>query len=354
MKKGKWNRKKNLTVLLIVLTVAFVALSAADIWLMLRRGSGSEAETEVAAVRQDFTDGEEEATPDSGETVEEADAATPASAVTETPIPTEESESTAEEENVEGLVTLNGQIQEYLAGCTGTWSVYVCDLNNHVYTSVNNQQQRAASLIKLYIMGAVMEKIEAGELEETEEIDTLLCNMITVSDNESSNELVRRLSPDGTHENGMPVVNDFAQRYGYTLTSQGRDLQDVRVAPAEGENYTCVEDCGNFLESVYRGTCVSQEASAKMMQWLRDQTRTWKIPAGLPDGVTSANKTGELATVEDDCAIIFGSDGGISDYILCIMNDDIDSSDTARSQIVVISSMVYAYFQELAGGVEAA
>ena len=40
--------------------------------------------------------------------------------------------------------------------------------------------------------------------------------MITVSHNESSNELVRLLSPTGdNHEDGMKVVNQYAEKYGF-------------------------------------------------------------------------------------------------------------------------------------------
>ena len=128
--------------------------------------------------------------------------------------------------------------------------------------------------------------------------------MITVSDNESANELVRLLSPDGRdHAAGMEVVNAFAKAYGYEDTSQGRDLKDVRDTPPPGENYTSVKDCGLFLKRVYEGTCISPEASAKILELLKQQTRTWKIPAGVPEGVVTANKTGELSDTENDVCI---------------------------------------------------
>lgn len=244
----------------------------------------------------------------------------------------------------EGMTDLKGELESFLAGCEGDWSVYVRNLADETYLEINSHAVKAASLIKLYIMGAVLEQIEAGTLQEDEQIRQLLRDMITVSDNESSNELVRRLSPDGTsHEEGMKVVNAFAQEGGYYDTSQGRDLRDYREVPAEGENYTSVRDCGLLLERVYSGTCVSAQASARMLELLKQQTRTWKIPAGVPEGVVTANKTGELSDTENDAAIVYGPGG---DYILCVTSTGLADAGTAQQNIVTISGMVYAYLNQ--------
>ena len=241
----------------------------------------------------------------------------------------------------EGLEDLKEQLESVLARYEGDWAIYVSDLTDGEYMELNNHAVKAASLIKLYIMGAVMEQIEAGNLEEDAQIDQLLQDMITVSDNESANELVRRLSPDGTdYEAGMQVVNAFAQAHGYGDTSQGRDLRDYREVPAEGENYTSVRDCGLFLERIYHGDCVSAQASAKMLELLKQQTRTWKIPAGVPEGVVTANKTGELSDTENDVAIVYAPGG---DYILCVTATELTDAGTAQQNIAAISSVVYQY-----------
>lgn len=241
----------------------------------------------------------------------------------------------------EGLDDLKIQLDSMISGYEGDWSVYAADLSSGEYMTINSHAVKAASLIKLYIMGSVLEQIEAGNLIEDENISRLLSDMITVSDNESSNELVRLLSPDGTdHAAGMEVVNAFAKSYGYTDTSQGRDLQDVRETPPPGENYTSVKDCGLFLKRIYDGGCISPEASARMLELLEQQTRTWKIPAGVPDGVATANKTGELSDTENDAAIVF-SPGG--DYILCVTSTGLSDTSAAQANIVSLSSAVYQY-----------
>lgn len=254
----------------------------------------------------------------------------------------EEAPQTPKEEGTPALGDLKAQVEGMVAGYEGDYSVYVYNLDTDEYMEINSHPVKAASLIKLYIMGAVLEQISAGNLTGDDSLHQLLVNMITVSDNESSNELVRRLSADGTnHEEGMTVVNAFANAYGYGDTSQGRDLRDYREVPAEGENYTSVRDCALFLKRVYEGTNVSEEASAVMLDLLKQQTRTWKIPAGVPEGVVTANKTGELSDTENDVAIIY-SEG--ADYILCVTSTGLTNPGGAQANIASISSTVYQYF----------
>lgn len=257
---------------------------------------------------------------------------------------TEEMSQKTSQDAIEGMEELKVRLETMLLEYEGDWAVYVSDLRNKEYLEINSHAVKSASLIKLYIMGAVLEQVELGNLKDDKKLEKLLKKMITVSDNEASNELVRMLSPDGTnHPEGMEVVNAFAQAGGYGDTSQGRDMQDVREVPVEGENYTSVRDCGHFLENVYYGTCVSAEASEKMLDLLKKQKRTWKIPAGVPEGVVTANKTGELKDTENDAAIIY-SPGG--DYILCVTATGLTDTEAAEKNIADISAVVYQYINE--------
>ena len=101
------------------------------------------------------------------------------------------------------------------------------------------------------------------------------------------------------------------------------------------ENYTSACDCGKMLEEVLKGEYVSEEASERILEALRDQQRTSKIPAGVPGEVKTANKTGELDNVDNDAAIVWSPE---CTYILCIM-----SSNTGGRipEIRKLSSMVY-------------
>ena len=106
-----------------------------------------------------------------------------------------------------------------------------------------------------------------------------------------------------------------------------------------GRNMTSVKDCGTLLEKIYKRECVSKEASEEMLNLLSNQENTWKIPQGLPDGIKSANKTGETDQDQHDIAIVYGEK---TTYILCVMSENCPES-TAVTNIQNISKIVYNY-----------
>ena len=222
------------------------------------------------------------------------------------------------------------------AGAGENWSAAVVNLNTEDSCTVNNQSMQAASLIKLFIMGAVYDSYDSLTAAYGEDqIQSLLSDMITVSDNTAANTLTNYLG-DGDDAAGRGAVNEYCASNSYESTTMGRML----LAPADnGDNMTSVSDCAEFLRKVYKGELPYAE---EMMGFLKNQQRTHKIPAGLPEGVESANKTGELDTVENDAAIVFAD----TPYILCIMSENLSDVGAAQSNIAGISSDMYQLIEE--------
>ena len=222
------------------------------------------------------------------------------------------------------------------AGAGENWSAAVVNLNTEDSCTVNNQSMQAASLIKLFIMGAVYDSYDSLTAAYGEDqIQSLLSDMITVSDNTAANTLTNYLG-DGDDAAGRGAVNEYCASNSYESTTMGRML----LAPADnGDNMTSVSDCAEFLRKVYKGELPYAE---EMLGFLKNQQRTHKIPAGLPEGVESANKTGELDTVENDAAIVFAD----TPYILCIMSENLSDVGAAQSNIAGISSDMYQLIEE--------
>lgn len=246
----------------------------------------------------------------------------------------------------ESLNNLLSQIQPLLPQNNGSWSVYVCNLMKNTEGTINEQPMQAASLIKLYIMGAVYENYDF--LSENYDADTLnsyLNPMITVSDNDAANKLVNMLG-GGDDAKGMEAVNSFCFSHGYTATSMGRLLLQSNEY---GDNYTSATDCGHFLRDVYQsnaGTSSAPLAHADAMySLLKMQERRNKIPANLPDGVKVANKTGELDDVENDAGIIYSTAKGI-DLVVCFMSQDLNDTGEAQAVIAQDSRLIYGYYNE--------
>ena len=223
---------------------------------------------------------------------------------------------------------------------------------------------QSASVVKLFIMGAVYrymcyppegeEAIPFGETYEGELRDTIE-KMITVSDNDAANLLIDRLG-EGDFSKGAERIGDFCKENGYVGTSVGRRFLESNPT---GDNYTTAADTRKFLSDIYHGTLINEEASEKMLAFLKGQTRKNKIPAGLPEGFTSGNKTGEmpegynLGCIENDVAVCFPPEGQGEGYILTVLSNDLGGrNEEAIEAIRQISSLTADWYLQDQGSPE--
>lgn len=247
----------------------------------------------------------------------------------------------------EKMDTLVSQVQSQLPVSNGSWSVYICDLSGGSEATINDSTMQAASLIKLFIMGAVYENYDSlSQQYGSATLDSYLTPMITVSDNDAANSLVSCLG-SGDSTAGMQKVNSFCQSHGYTNTSMGRLL----LASNEfGDNYTSAYDCGKFLKEIYQicsGTTQTPSLlhAEEMYSLLKQQQRTNKIPAALPEGVSVANKTGELSDVENDAGILYNAQGG-NDLVIVCLSQNLSSPGEAQNTIAQLSRSIYLYYND--------
>lgn len=254
-----------------------------------------------------------------------------------------------------GMETLEPHLESMLSEYEGTWSVYVKNLNTGEEILLNEKPLYPASLIKAFVMAATYKNMdtvlanEAAQMKKEPEdeavqkkVGDLLWNMITVSDNESCNELGRLQSQKHDFLDGAEKVNTFIQEEGYENTVYQSTLHPSSSPKINmGEhNTTTVKDCGDLLESIFFGKCVSEEASAEMLELMMNQQNTSKIPAGISADIPIANKTGETDEDQHDMAIVYGPK---TTYILCVMSEGFKSADTAIENIRTISGVVYSY-----------
>ena len=205
----------------------------------------------------------------------------------------------------------------------GKWSLYLKRMDTEQVIGVHaDEKMVAASLIKLFVAGEFFRQTDENMLD-IEKYGRLPDAMINVSDNGAANTLINAV--------GMDNVNKFAQEHGFTETEINRRMLENNGT----ENYTSAKDCGVMLEQILAGKYVNPKASERILQALKDQQRTGKIPAGIPSEVPTGNKTGELSYVDNDAAIVWAPS---CTYILCIMSSD---AGGRISEIVRLSSMVY-------------
>ncbi len=236
---------------------------------------------------------------------------------------------------------LKKMVENRVDSYDGDWSVYVKNLKTDESFVVNDRPMKSASVMKLFIMGTVYKAIEAGKLDRTDEVVSLLNSMITASDNEASNRLLYLLG-NSSYADGIAQVDAFIREYGFsdmTVEYNGFNNSDTVISPAHN-NQVAAKDCGKLLEDIYRRTWLNRAAANEAEQLMLNQNTRYKIPAGLPEGVSCGNKTGEMETTENDAAIVYAKD---CDYILVVLSSDWNSKDQAISRIASMSEMVYEF-----------
>ena len=235
------------------------------------------------------------------------------------------------------METLGKSLRSQIAEKNGDWTLYLYRLDTGEEIGINDQEPMiSASLIKLYIAGCYLEQVEKGSVPD--DYQQQLFAMLSASDNGATNRLIDLL--------GMDQINAFIQEHHYRAGRLNRKLLENNGT----ENYTSARDCGNVLRNVYDRTYINKVASERVEEAMRAQIarNLYKIPAGVPEGVVTANKTGELFTknaegvnvdVQNDAAIIFA---GEHPYVLVVMTAVPGAGEAQmHEEISAISAEVY-------------
>jgi beta-lactamase class A len=95
-------------------------------------------------------------------------------------------------------------------------------------------------------------------------------------------------------------------------------------------NVTTPNDIAQFWLKLLNGEVISPEASASILEILRQQAVTDRIPWLLPEGMATANKTGNLYHVVHDTGLIFDPDGTL---VLAVLSEGEPDDDHGRQVI---------------------
>lgn len=256
---------------------------------------------------------------------------------------------------------LNEKIKSEVANLdnstSANYTVAFMDLKSKDYMSYNSRKVNSASVIKIFIMIEAYRQIEAGVLNENEDIvlrdymkvggsgilareedgtsqkiENLIDLMMTQSDNTAANMLIDKL--------GMDNINKTIGVLGMNDTVLSRKMMDQNAINNGTQNYTSVNDLCKVLKMLYNGECINKEYDSKMLDIMKRHQNSTKIPNPLPNTVLVSHKSGEFTGVENDAGIVFTDKG---DYILCILSDNGNSGEQI-SNINKISKMVYDEF----------
>ena len=120
-----------------------------------------------------------------------------------------------------------------------------------------------------------------------------------------------------------------------------RGVEDGPAFEAGLSNTTTARDLGIIMSALGRGEVVSAEASEEMLEIMSRQQWRTKIPAGLPEGVRVAHKTGRITGISHDSGVVFPS--GAPPYALVILTRGFEDPDRADGVAAEISRVVFEH-----------
>ena len=155
--------------------------------------------------------------------------------------------------------------------------------------------------------------------------------MVTLSDNTATNVLIDRL--------GMDRIAARMKTLGLNGTMLRRHMMDGAAARRGDENVSTPDELVRLLQAM---NDTMPEAIA-----LLKKPKENRLRKGLPEGVASADKSGELEGVRVDAGIVYAKN---RPYALCVMTTFLKDDLEGERAIEEISRVAYEYFSRLGSG----
>lgn len=209
--------------------------------------------------------------------------------------------SAAESKNIEVGKIINESAKQI----DGDISIFYKSLTTDESVLVNEHKQYyMASLYKVILTLYILDQVESGKLklsqktpDSTITVQKALEKIITESNNEYAQSLAKKYGWDEI-EQSMKKKLGIEFRFDKNLD-------------------TDVKNMGILFEEISLSLKVPRNETTYLLDLLKDQTRTSKLPKYLPKGIYSHNKTGEFEDYSHDAGIFYTPKGN---YILIFMS----------------------------------
>ncbi|WP_079509122.1 serine hydrolase [Mesobacillus jeotgali] len=251
---------------------------------------------------------------------------------------------------------LKDQLAKELASCKGRASLFL-EIEGRIIEFTGNEVYQSASLIKLPVLFEALRQIDKGILEldrpvavrqgdrigstgvlqamniKQITIHDLLALMIIVSDNSAANMVIDLI--------GMDTINSNLSKIGMHNTVFKRKMLDFKAIQTGDDNLTTCADIVLCLKEAMEGQWLAKQSSQLFHAFLLQQQIQEKLPAQMNHSLYKiGNKTGELAGIEHDCAVITY---GTKRAYAAILIDQLDDNESGKSIIRQIGKRINEY-----------
>ncbi len=219
---------------------------------------------------------------------------------------------------------------------------YYKDLSTSTTVSINDHNFYPGCMVKAPALGAVYQKIEAGELNEDDNW-WYIYNMITISDNTCYNTLMQKIG-DKIGTRGTAYVTEMCKSLGMEHTEVHHGLKPGLHYFGDGKTNTSrPSDIGIYFEQLYKGNIVGPEYTQRMLD-LFNACRDVQISIGIPSGTYFPHKTGFADDYYHDGGIVYSENG---EYILVIFTHGYSTSQAVNQIMGDLSYYTYNWHMKL-------
>jgi beta-lactamase class A len=159
--------------------------------------------------------------------------------------------------------------------------------------------------------------------------------MVAVSDNSAANVLIDHV--------GMDNVNALMDSLGLKHTRLQRKMMDLKAAAEGRENLSTPHEMATLLADIYQGKLLNKSLADDLFQVLSTGKRDSALRNALPEDARSANKSGELEGVRNDCGVVYAA----RPFAMCVMTTYLHHEKDGEAAIARIAAAAFWMFDRL-------
>jgi beta-lactamase class A len=136
------------------------------------------------------------------------------------------------------------------------------------------------------------------------------------------------------------------QGLGLNGTKLRRHMMDTAAARRGDENVSTPDELVRLLQAMYGPVDARHDVPSAAVELLKKPKES-RLRKGLPPGVATADKPGELDGVRVDAGIVFAKN---RPYVFCVMTTFLKDDAEGERAIEEISRAAYDYYARLGTG----
>jgi beta-lactamase class A len=156
-------------------------------------------------------------------------------------------------------------------------------------------------------------------------------------------EALRRVLEENARLSGAGFLHLYERRWG---RDESLGYDDSFAVDQALDNMGSPRDMAALLAMIVQHQCATAPSCRLMIEVLAQQEWREKIPAGLPDGLLVANKTGGVSGTSNDAAIVFTPCGAPLVMVVFWKGLSYEAKQQADAAIAEIAAVLYEHLGE--------